>query len=66
MQPFEFVAVTGPNRALAAGLGWYFAAPHGDMMLTGSFGLADGYLAATTRQQPRPQKSGVAGLSSSV
>lgn len=47
--PFEFVAVTGPNRSLVAGTGWYFAAPHGDMMLTGSFGLADGYLAATAQ-----------------
>lgn len=47
LPPFEFVAVTGPNRDLVAGGGWYFAAPHGDMMLTGSFGLVDGYLAAT-------------------
>jgi uncharacterized protein (DUF1786 family) len=66
MEPFEFVAVTGPNRALAAELGWYFAAPHGDMMLTGSFGLADGYLAATSAQRTQPQKSGVAGVSSPV
>jgi uncharacterized protein (DUF1786 family) len=36
---FDFVAVTGPQRHLAAGLGYYFAAPHGDMMLTGCFGL---------------------------
>ncbi len=35
---FDFVAVTGPRRALAAGLG-YCAAPGGDMMLTGCFGL---------------------------
>jgi uncharacterized protein (DUF1786 family) len=49
MAPFDFVAVTGPNRGLAAELGWYFAAPHGDMMLTGSFGLADGYLSAMSR-----------------
>jgi hypothetical protein len=26
-------------------LNWHQAAPHGDMMLTGSFGLVDGYLA---------------------
>lgn len=36
---FNFVAVTGPQRHLAAGLGYYFAAPYGDMMLTGCFGL---------------------------
>lgn len=36
---FEFVAVTGPNRALARRLGWYEAVPHGDMMLAGAFGL---------------------------
>jgi len=36
---FDFVAVTGPQRHLAAGPGYYFAAPHGDMMLTGCFGL---------------------------
>jgi uncharacterized protein (DUF1786 family) len=36
---FDFVAVTGPQRRLATGLGWLFAAPHGDMMLTGCFGL---------------------------
>lgn len=36
-----FVSVTGPQRALMSGsnLGPYFAAPHGDMMLTGCFGL---------------------------
>jgi uncharacterized protein (DUF1786 family) len=37
--PFPFVAVTGPNRAMAKPLGWYFAAPHGAMMLSGCFGL---------------------------
>jgi uncharacterized protein (DUF1786 family) len=36
---FDFVAVTGPQRHLAADLGYHFAAPHGDMMLTGCFGL---------------------------
>jgi uncharacterized protein (DUF1786 family) len=36
---FDFVAVTGPQRHLAADLGYYPAAPYGDMMLTGSFGL---------------------------
>jgi len=36
---FDFVAVTGPQRHLAAGPGYHFAAPYGDMMLTGCFGL---------------------------
>lgn len=36
---FDFVAMTGPRRHLATDLGHYFAAPHGDMMLTGCFGL---------------------------
>lgn len=36
---FCLVAVTGPNRGLAAGLGYHFAVPHGDMMLAGCFGL---------------------------
>lgn len=31
--------VVGPRRGKAAGLGWYQAAPFGDMMLTGCFGL---------------------------
>ncbi len=35
-----FVAVTGPRRALAGGLGYHFAAPYGNMMLSGAFGLA--------------------------
>jgi uncharacterized protein (DUF1786 family) len=36
---FEFVVVTGPQRALAEGLGWFFASPFGNMMLVGCFGL---------------------------
>lgn len=36
---FDFVAVTGPQRHLAEKLGYYHAAPYGDMMLTGCFGL---------------------------
>lgn len=36
---FDFVAVTGPQRHLAEELGYYHAAPYGDMMLTGCFGL---------------------------
>jgi uncharacterized protein (DUF1786 family) len=41
---FSLVAVTGPNRGLARSLGYHEAAPHGDMMLTGSFGLVEGVL----------------------
>jgi uncharacterized protein (DUF1786 family) len=45
LEPFQFVAITGPNRGIARGLGYHEAAPHGDMMLTGSFGLVDAVLA---------------------
>lgn len=38
-RPFAHTVVTGPNRHMAAGLGWHTAAPHGDMMMTGPFGL---------------------------
>ena len=37
--PFSHVAITGPNRENFAGLGGHMAAPFGDMMLTGCFGL---------------------------
>lgn len=50
-EPFPFVAVTGPNRGIARGLGYYQAAPHGDMMLTGAFGLVDGVRMAMERNQ---------------
>ncbi|MDI3281192.1 MAG: DUF1786 domain-containing protein [Bacillota bacterium] len=36
---FRFVAVTGPQRHLVKGCGFYLAAPYGNMMLTGCFGL---------------------------
>ncbi len=36
---FRHLAVTGPRRALARPMEPYFAAPYGDMMLTGAFGL---------------------------
>ena len=43
MQPgWDFVVVTGPRRSMAKPLGWYEAAPFGDMMLTGCFGLLVG------------------------
>jgi uncharacterized protein (DUF1786 family) len=47
LEPFQFVAITGPNRGIARGLGYHEAAPHGDMMLTGAFGLVDAVLART-------------------
>jgi len=39
MSSFSTVVVTGPQRHLAESLGYYFAAPYGDMMLSGCFGL---------------------------
>ena len=42
LPPFGFIAITGPNRRLAKALGWYEAAPHGAMMLSGCFGLVRG------------------------
>jgi uncharacterized protein (DUF1786 family) len=40
------ILVTGPRRDIMRGskLDLHFAAPYGDMMLTGCFGLVDGYL----------------------
>ena len=37
--PFGHVGITGPNRERFASLGGHMAAPFGDMMLTGCFGL---------------------------
>ena len=39
MSSFATVVVTGPQRRLAESLGFYFAIPYGDMMLSGCFGL---------------------------
>jgi uncharacterized protein (DUF1786 family) len=50
--PFSFVAVTGPNRRLARGLGYHEAAPHGDMMLAGSWGLVAGVRLLAERGAP--------------
>ncbi|MDN5344275.1 MAG: hypothetical protein PWQ18_386 [Clostridia bacterium] len=36
---FQFVAVTGPQRRLTIHQNYYWAAPYGDMMLSGCFGL---------------------------
>jgi uncharacterized protein (DUF1786 family) len=42
---FAFTVVTGPRRRLLAGWdGGVLAAPFGDMMLTGAFGLAEAFL----------------------
>jgi uncharacterized protein (DUF1786 family) len=45
--PPDLLAVTGPRRALLidSGARPYLAVPHGDMMLTGNFGLLRGYAA---------------------
>jgi uncharacterized protein (DUF1786 family) len=48
--PYAFTVITGPRRSLARGWPGVFAAPLGDMMLTGCFGLADAWLAM--EQQP--------------
>ncbi len=40
---FDFISVTGPQRKLAASLG-YLAVPHGDMMISGAAGLVRGAL----------------------
>ncbi len=48
--PFGLVAITGPNRALADSLGYYQAVPHGDMMLSGPFGLVEGMLRLLERE----------------
>ena len=45
-----FVAVTGPRRSLADGLGYHMAAPHGNMMLTGCFGLVAALKAKLTAE----------------
>ena len=39
MSSFSTVVATGPQRHLARSLGYYFAVPYGDMMLSGCFGL---------------------------
>ncbi len=41
---FSFSVITGPQRRLAQGWPGHFAAPLGDMMLTGCFGLVASFL----------------------
>jgi uncharacterized protein (DUF1786 family) len=50
------VAVTGPQRSLVDGLCYYPAAPFGDMMLTGCFGLVAA-LQEMTKRKSSPQSS---------
>lgn len=38
---FNHLSITGPNRVRFSNLGGHMTAPHGDMMLTGCFGLID-------------------------
>lgn len=38
---FNIVGVTGPRRLLAEGLGFHMVNPHGNMMMTGCFGLIE-------------------------
>ncbi|MGI8477640.1 MAG: DUF1786 domain-containing protein [Thermomicrobiales bacterium] len=64
--PFEFVTVTGPNRRVACGLVFHEAAPHGDMMLSGSFGLVEGVLLAMERTGRPTGLSLVAGSSANA
>ena len=47
---FQFVAVTGPRRGLAEGLGFYMASPYGNMMLAGCFGLVAALKAKLTAE----------------
>jgi uncharacterized protein (DUF1786 family) len=47
---FRFIAVTGPRRSLVEGLGYYMAAPHGNMMLAGCFGLVAALKAKLTAE----------------
>jgi len=44
-QPLDFLAVVGPRRGMLARSRYrpYFAAPYGDMMLAGCFGLVRAY-----------------------
>ncbi len=48
--PFEFIAITGPNRGIARELSYYEAVPHGDMMLSGPYGLVEGMLGVLARE----------------
>ncbi|MBE3573353.1 MAG: DUF1786 domain-containing protein [Moorella humiferrea] len=49
---FRFVAVTGPQRRLTIHQDYYWAAPFGDMMLSGCFGLIAAVAAAGRQSAP--------------
>ena len=53
----EEIIVTGPNRGLLekSSLNVRFAAPHGNMMLTGPFGLVKGAFLKTDKNQSAPK-----------
>ncbi len=51
MSNIEITALTGPNRMLFANKQHYLAAPHGNMMLSGSFGLLRAYLSRYNFEQ---------------
>lgn len=53
LAPFLFTAVTGPRRQLVRGSGFYEAAPFGDMMMAGPFGLLAGTLGEGTLTDQR-------------
>jgi uncharacterized protein (DUF1786 family) len=40
----DIICLTGPNRAIMDGCGYYMASPYGNMMLTGAYGLLRAYL----------------------
>ncbi len=54
-----FISVTGPRRALMSGSKFspYFAAPYGDMMLTGCFGLVRAFAARVTKWRKEMEKA---------
>ncbi|SMB99530.1 Uncharacterized protein, DUF1786 family [Thermanaeromonas toyohensis ToBE] len=49
-EPYLRVAVIGPQRERARGLGYYEAVPYGNMMLAGCFGLCLAFLAKEEAQ----------------
>ncbi|MBW1681230.1 MAG: DUF1786 domain-containing protein [Deltaproteobacteria bacterium] len=51
--PFPHLGITGPKRGRFPGLGGHMAAPFGDMMLTGCFGLVEA-LQRTISACPKP------------
>jgi uncharacterized protein (DUF1786 family) len=59
---FELVALTGPRRSQIREIGWYEAAPFGDMMLTGAFGLVEGALGILGREGHTFPVSSLAGI----